>query len=213
MRNASISRAMRVVSRPRFHCSSCSEHSRPVISLDSGRLETRATIPSQHQAETGKDGPRRRTATLFSRFPKYPSTASRRSRSTGIAANGRRGERGLRGDSATHVGDEQEEVVPRGYACSAATAPSSWKPKRTRQGRLVIDTSEFGHVQVRRTPVDELEPGMYLLLRTAGGGDYIAPLADRLMGQRAAEALPATRALEGTAEGHCGSSVRKSPSP
>ena len=29
---------------------------------------------------------------------------------------------------------------------------------------------------------------MYLLLRTAGGGDYIAPLADRLMGQSAAEA-------------------------
>lgn len=47
---------------------------------------------------------------------------------------------------------------------------------------LIIDTSEMGHAGVRRVPVGELEPGYYLLLRTSGGGDFIAPLADRLMG-------------------------------
>ena len=94
---------------------------------------------------------------------------------------------GLRGDSATHVGDEQEEVVPA-RVCLLSGDRAVFLEAEENSSALVIDTSEFGHVQVRRTPVDELEPGMYLLLRTAGGGDYIAPLADRLMGQRAAEA-------------------------
>jgi hypothetical protein len=52
---------------------------------------------------------------------------------------------------------------------------------------LVIDTSEPGHTAVRRTPADELEPGQYLLLRTSGGGDFIAPLADRILGDLAAQ--------------------------
>ena len=52
---------------------------------------------------------------------------------------------------------------------------------------LIIDTSEMGHAVVRRAPADELEPGHYLLLRTAGGGDFIAPLADRILGDSAAK--------------------------
>ncbi|MBK8915542.1 MAG: hypothetical protein IPM64_13265 [Phycisphaerales bacterium] len=51
---------------------------------------------------------------------------------------------------------------------------------------LIIDTSETGRAAVRRAPVDELEPGQYLLLRTSGGGDFIAPLADRILGASAA---------------------------
>lgn len=50
---------------------------------------------------------------------------------------------------------------------------------------LVIDTSETGHAAARRVPTSDLEPGQYLLLRTSGGGDYIAPLADRIMGDLA----------------------------
>ena len=50
---------------------------------------------------------------------------------------------------------------------------------------LIIDTSEMGNTTVRRVPVGELEPGHYLLLRTSGGGDFIAPLADRIMGDLA----------------------------
>ncbi len=52
---------------------------------------------------------------------------------------------------------------------------------------LAIDTSETGDSIVRRVPVEELEPELYLLLRTSGGGDFIAPLADRILGDRAAE--------------------------
>lgn len=52
---------------------------------------------------------------------------------------------------------------------------------------LIIDTSETGHASVRRAPTDELEPGFYLLLRTSGGGDFIAPLADRILGDLASQ--------------------------
>jgi hypothetical protein len=51
---------------------------------------------------------------------------------------------------------------------------------------LIIDTSETGRASVRRALTDELEPGYYLLLRTSGGGDFIAPLADRILGDFAA---------------------------
>jgi hypothetical protein len=47
---------------------------------------------------------------------------------------------------------------------------------------LIIDRSVTGHSAVRRAPTDELEPGSYLLVRTSGGGDFIAPLADRILG-------------------------------
>jgi hypothetical protein len=52
---------------------------------------------------------------------------------------------------------------------------------------LVIDSSETGDSVVRRVPADELEPGLSLLLRTSGGGDFIAPIADRILGSQAAE--------------------------
>jgi hypothetical protein len=52
---------------------------------------------------------------------------------------------------------------------------------------LIIDTSETGRASVRRVPTDELEGGYYLLLRTSGGGDFIAPLADRILGDLAAK--------------------------
>jgi hypothetical protein len=51
---------------------------------------------------------------------------------------------------------------------------------------LIIDTSEMGRSAVRRVPAEELAPGQYLLIRTAGGGDFIAPLADRILGAAAA---------------------------
>jgi len=50
---------------------------------------------------------------------------------------------------------------------------------------LIIDTSETGRASVRRAPTDELEQGYYILLRTSGGGDFIAPLADRILGDSA----------------------------
>lgn len=52
---------------------------------------------------------------------------------------------------------------------------------------LIIDTSETGDSVVRRVPAEELEPELYLLLRTAGGGDFIVPLANRILGRSAEE--------------------------
>ena len=52
---------------------------------------------------------------------------------------------------------------------------------------LAIDTSETGDSVVRRVPAEELEPELCLLLRTSGGGDFIGPLADRILGDRATE--------------------------
>lgn len=52
---------------------------------------------------------------------------------------------------------------------------------------LIIDSGETGDSLVRRVPADELEPDLYLLLRTSGGGDFIGPLADRILGDLAAE--------------------------
>lgn len=52
---------------------------------------------------------------------------------------------------------------------------------------LVIDSTETGDSIVRRVPTDELEPELYLVLRTSGGGDFIAQLADRILGPSAAE--------------------------
>jgi hypothetical protein len=52
---------------------------------------------------------------------------------------------------------------------------------------LVIDSAETGNSIVRRVPSGELEPDLYLLLRTSGGGEFIAPLADRILGELASE--------------------------
>lgn len=41
--------------------------------------------------------------------------------------------------------------------------------------------------RVQRIPLNELKPGMFVLLRTEGGGDYIVPVADRLMGPEVAQ--------------------------
>jgi hypothetical protein len=40
---------------------------------------------------------------------------------------------------------------------------------------------------VERIPVGGIVPGVFVLLRTEGGGDYIVPLADRILGRRASD--------------------------
>ena len=39
--------------------------------------------------------------------------------------------------------------------------------------------------KVTRVRTSDIEPGMFLVLRTRGGGDYIVPVADRILGQSA----------------------------
>jgi hypothetical protein len=41
--------------------------------------------------------------------------------------------------------------------------------------------------RVQRIPLSELKPGMFILLRTEGGGDYIVPVAAKIMGPKIAQ--------------------------
>jgi hypothetical protein len=47
----------------------------------------------------------------------------------------------------------------------------------------VVDLDEETTKRVKRIPIREIEQGMYILLRTEGGGDYIVPVADKIMGK------------------------------
>jgi hypothetical protein len=52
---------------------------------------------------------------------------------------------------------------------------------------IVIDLAEKGKRRVHRVPIGELQIGTFLLVREEGGGDYVIPVADQLLGNRAAE--------------------------
>jgi hypothetical protein len=50
---------------------------------------------------------------------------------------------------------------------------------------LIIDLDEEDQFRVKRIPVNDIYPNMYILLRTSGGGDYIINVADWIMGKEA----------------------------
>lgn len=47
---------------------------------------------------------------------------------------------------------------------------------------LVLDLDRDVADRVKRVGASDIEPGMYVLLRTSGGGDFIVPVADRILG-------------------------------
>jgi len=53
---------------------------------------------------------------------------------------------------------------------------------------LTIDPNEDDRRRVKRVPIGDIEPGIYILLRTSGSGDYVVPIADRIMGSAAKRA-------------------------
>lgn len=79
-----------------------------------------------------------------------------------------------------------EEMLPA-HLCHLSGGRAVFVSADEDASSLVIDSSETGDSVVRRLPTKELEPELYLLLRTSGGGDFIVPLADRILGSRAAE--------------------------
>jgi len=83
--------------------------------------------------------------------------------------------------SSSHAG-ESADVVPA-RLCHLIGNRAVFVAADDGASSLIIDASETEHAAVRRVLVDDLEQGMYLLLRTSGGGDFIAPLADRLLGK------------------------------
>lgn len=50
---------------------------------------------------------------------------------------------------------------------------------------LVIDLNQGAEQRVRPSVHQDLERGLYILLRTEGGGDYIVPVADQILGDQA----------------------------
>ncbi len=50
---------------------------------------------------------------------------------------------------------------------------------------IVIDLEETEKSQVVKKLVTNIQPGMFLVLRTSGGGDYIIPVANRILGEQA----------------------------
>lgn len=53
---------------------------------------------------------------------------------------------------------------------------------------LIIDLEEEAAKKVKRVSIKELQPGNFVLVKTGGGGDYIVPIADQIMGEKAATA-------------------------
>jgi hypothetical protein len=49
----------------------------------------------------------------------------------------------------------------------------------------IIDLQADGEHQVKKIPVTNIEPDMFIILRTSGGGDYIIPLANWFLGEKA----------------------------
>lgn len=58
---------------------------------------------------------------------------------------------------------------------------------------LVIDAEAAGIKRVVRKAVTNVDPGMFLLVKQGGGGDYIVPIADSLLGDQAAMARATQR--------------------
>jgi len=58
---------------------------------------------------------------------------------------------------------------------------------------LVIDPRADGNSRVKRIETDEIEPGVFVLLRTEGGGDYIVPVANWILRDRADESRESQR--------------------
>ncbi len=50
----------------------------------------------------------------------------------------------------------------------------------------IVDPDQVERAPMQRIPVLNIEPGMFLLVRTQGGGEYIAEVANTLMGDHAA---------------------------
>jgi hypothetical protein len=92
---------------------------------------------------------------------------------------------GLGGSSYGDSNSENADEKVRARLCHLSGGRAVLIAADEGASSLIIDVSEIGRNAVRRVPVNELEHGLYILLRTSGGGDFIAPLADHILGASA----------------------------
>lgn len=101
-------------------------------------------------------------------------------------------ERALGDESDEAARAQQDLVEARLFTLNAGLAVFLEVTKGSTS--LVIDPREEDEMsRVRRVISDEIAPGTFLLLRTEGGGDYIVPLADQILGDRAKACRAAQR--------------------
>ncbi len=88
---------------------------------------------------------------------------------------------------ARHAAEYNQEKVPaRLFLLSGEVAV--YLDADEQATATIIDAEQDGTAAVRRELVRRIEPGTYVLLRTEGGGDYIVPVADLIMGNQAMHA-------------------------
>ena len=98
----------------------------------------------------------------------------------------------LRMVSARTVGDsdntdeEEEYVLASFFQLEGELVVPLDASEGARATVLMLD--QEGDSRVQRIPVTSIEPGMFLLVRVGGGGEYIVPVADRILGEHAARA-------------------------
>lgn len=79
--------------------------------------------------------------------------------------------------------DEYEDVVAKCFFLEDDWAVFIEAREGTKT--LVIDPDEYADNRITRIFVKDIKPGMFILVRIGGGGDYIVPVANKIMGSQA----------------------------
>ena len=90
-----------------------------------------------------------------------------------------------------HADDDEEYVTALLFQLEGEIVVPLDASEGARATVLMLNQEETD--PVRRIPVTNIEPGMFLLVRTGGGGEYIVLAADRILGDRSGRAREAQR--------------------
>ncbi len=89
----------------------------------------------------------------------------------------------LKGLSTSSSGDTEQEEADANLVLLAG-GNAVFLEAADRAKAMVIDFTDADS-RIKRILASQIQPGVFLLLRTSGGGDYVRPLADRLLGSQA----------------------------
>ena len=88
-------------------------------------------------------------------------------------------------------GEEDEHVSARIFQLEGEIVVPLDAAESARATVLMLTQEEED--PVHRIPVSSIEAGMFLLVRTGGGGEYVVPVADRILGEHSAKAREVQR--------------------
>jgi len=87
-------------------------------------------------------------------------------------------------EGPSHPGEEQEDFIDA-RVCLLEDGWAVFLEADDAASVMVIDLDRSHKTPVRRIKIGDIQPGIFVLLRTGGGGDYVVPVADRIMGDDA----------------------------